>query len=114
MSKKKKIIYKKKGNIVKDLTRKILEEFNRQPKNILNYKQLAGKLQINDSNGRNQIIKKLEELKNQERISEISRGKYILKEQAHYFSGKVEITSRGNAYVICEDLEHDIYIPSRN
>jgi len=114
MSKKKSKIYKKKGNIIKDISRKILQEFNRDPKKILNYKQLASKLEIIDSNGRNQIIKKLEELKNQEMISEISRGKFIIKEQSHYFEGKVEITSRGNAYVICDDLEHDVYVPSRN
>ncbi|MCD6543353.1 MAG: ribonuclease R, partial [Flavobacteriaceae bacterium] len=30
------------------------------------------------------------------------------------FEGIVDITSRGNAYVVCDDLEHDIYIPSRN
>lgn len=114
MSKKKRKIYKKKGNIIKDLTHKILQEFNKNPDKILNYKQLASKLEITDANGRNQIIKKLEELKSNDRISEISTGKFIIKEQSHYFIGVVDITSRGNAYVVCEDLEHDIYVPSRN
>ena len=114
MSKKKRSIYKRKGNIIKNLTRNILEQFNNDPKKILNYKQIGDKLEINDSNGRTQIIKKLEELKRQEKITEISRGKYIINNKAHYFEGKIDITSRGNAYVICEDLEHDIYIPSRN
>ena len=114
MSKKKNRIYKKKGNIIKDLTSKILHEFNKEPKKILNYKQLSSKLMISDSNGRNQIIKKLEELKSQDKINEISRGKFIMKEESHYFDGIVEVTSRGNAYVICEDLEHDVYVPSRN
>ncbi len=114
MSKKKRRIYKKKGNIIKDLTHKILQEFNKNPNKILNYKQLASKLEITDANGRNQIIKKLEELKSNDRIIEMSRGKFKIKEQSHYFIGVVDITSRGNAYVICEDLEHDIYIPSRN
>ena len=114
MSKKKRVIYKKKGFIIKDLTRNILQEFNKDPKKILNYKEIANKLNISEANGRNQIIKKLEELKGQDKIEEISRGKYIIKEQNHYYNGIVDITSRGNAYVICEDLEHDIYIPSRN
>ena len=114
MSKKKKRIYKKKGNIIKHLTRDILQVFNQNPNKILNYKQIAGKLDINDSHGRNQIIKELTELKTQERIEEVYRGKYIMKEQSHYFEGIVDITSRGNAYVVCEELEHDIYIPSRN
>ena len=114
MSRKKRNIYKKKGNIIKNLTQNILQEFNKNTNQILNYKQIASKLNINDANGRDQIIKKLTELKATNRIEEISRGKYIIKEQSHYFEGVVDITSRGNAYVICEDLEHDIYIPSRN
>ncbi|MDH3323265.1 MAG: ribonuclease R, partial [Flavobacteriaceae bacterium] len=114
MSRKKKISYKKKGNIIKNLSRDILEVFNKNSDKILNYKQIASKLDIHDANGRNQIIQKLIDLKVHDRIEEVSRGKYIIKEQSHYFEGIVDITSRGNAYVVCEDLEHDIYIPSRN
>ncbi len=114
MSKKKNKFYKKKGNIIKDLTRNILQVFNGNSNKILNYKQIADKLEVKDTHGRNQIIQKLEVLKAEEKIEEISRGKYIIAKQSHYYEGKVDITSRGNAYVICEDLEHDIYIPSRN
>jgi len=114
MSKKSKRIYKKKGHVIKDLSKNILQIFNQNPNKILNYKQISAKLHIEDANGRNHIIKEIAELKVQDRIEEVSRGKYIIKAQTHYFEGKVDITSRGNAYVICEDLEHDIYIPSRN
>lgn len=71
-------------------------------------------MEISDTNGRNQIIKKLKELTADNRLEEVSPGKYILAKQSHYHEGIVEVTSRGNGYVICEDLEHDIYIPSRN
>jgi ribonuclease R len=114
MSKKKNRIYKKKGNIIKNLNRNILQIFNQNPNKILNYKQISSTLNINDSHGRNQVIKKLAELKGYEKVEEVSPGKYILKEQSQYFDGVVDITSRGNAYVICEDLDNDIYIPSRN
>ncbi len=114
MSRKKKTIYKKKGNIIRNLSRDILQIFNQNSNKILNYKQIASKLNIDDAKGRNQIIQKLTDLKTHDRIEEIERGKYIIKEQSHYFEGIVDITSRGNAYVICEELEHDIYIPSRN
>jgi len=114
MSRKKKTIYKKKGNIIKNLSRDILQIFNKNSNKILNYKQIASKLNIDDANGRNQIIQKLTDLKTHDRIEEIERGKYIIKEQSHYFQGIVDITTRGNAYVICDELEHDIYIPSRN
>ena len=114
MPRKKNRIFKKKENVIKDLSKRILQVFNQNSNKILNYKQIAAKLEIEDANGRNQIVKKLQELKAQERIEEVEIGKYILVAQNHYYKGVVEVTSRGNAYVICEDLEHDIYIPSRN
>ncbi|MGI9531122.1 ribonuclease R [Lutimonas sp.] len=114
MSRKKNRIYKKKGNVIKDLSKRILQVFNKNSNKLLNYKQVAAKLDISDAHGRNQIIQKLQDLKAQERIEEIERGKFVLVPQSHYHQGVVEVTSRGNAYVICEDLEHDIYIPSRN
>ena len=114
MKRRKKGNFKGNSNEIKNLDRNILEVFNQNSNKILNYKQIASKLEINDSNGRNQIIKKLKELHFEERLDEVSIGKYIMVKQSHYFEGKVEVTSRGNAYVVCDDLEHDIYIPSRN
>jgi len=114
MSRNKKRIYKKKGNIVKNLSRNILQVFNRNSNKVLNYKQIASELDINDANGRNQIIQKLIELKSHDRIDEVSIGKYIIKDESHYYEGIIEVTSNGNGYVICEELEYDIYIPSRN
>lgn len=114
MSSKKRKVFKKKSNTIQNLENNILKIFNQNSSKILNYKQIAGSLEIEDSNGRNQIIKMLNDLKNQSRLEEVSRGKFIIKEQSHYFEGIVDITSRGNAYVVCEALEHDIYIPSRN
>ncbi len=114
MSRKKRNIYKKKSSSIKNLENKILQIFNQNANKILNYKQVAGRLEIDESNGRNQIIRKLSELKNQGRLEETSPGKFVIKDQSHYFEGIVDITSRGNAYVVCEELEHDIYIPSRN
>ena len=114
MSRKNRKIFKKRTKTIKNLENNILQIFNQNSGKILNYKQISGRLEIEDSHGRNQIIKKLNDLKNQGRLEEVSKGKFIIKELAHYFEGVVDITSRGNAYVVCDDLEHDIYIPSRN
>jgi len=114
MTRRKKKGFKGNNREIKDLDRNILEVFNQNSNKIFNYKQVASKLEINDTNGRNQIIKKLRELQIDDRLDEVSTGKYILVKVTHYFEGRVEVTSRGNAYVICDDLEHDIYIPSRN
>lgn len=109
-----KTIYKKKGNVIKDLTRKLLKLLNQDPKNSFNYKQIAAKLDITDANGRNQIIQKLEELKGQKKVEEIERGKFKVLPLAKYYIGTLDATSNGNAYFICEELEKDIYIPARN
>jgi ribonuclease R len=114
MSKRKKRIPSPNNNKIKDLDRKILEIFNQNPNKIHNYKQIASKLEVQDSNGRNQIIQKLKELEVNDRLEEVTIGKYIITKQRYYHEGKVEVTSRGNAYVICDDLEQDIYIPLRN
>ena len=73
---KRKEIYKKKGNVIKDLTQRITKTLNQSPDKSYNYRQICAKLEITDTNGRNQIIQKLEELKAQKKIEETERGKY--------------------------------------
>ncbi|PHR73226.1 MAG: ribonuclease R [Lutibacter sp.] len=114
MSKKKKKIYKKKHNIIKHLTEKVLKIFNQNSSQTLNYKQVASKLKIEDANGKQQIIQKIEELKQQGKIEQVDRGNFKILQNEHYYTGRLDVTSRGNGYVIVEELEHDVYIPSRN
>lgn len=111
---KRKGIYKKKGKVIKDLTRKILSLLNKSPNQSYNYKQIASKLNISDTHGREQIIQKLAVLRAQDKIEEVDRGKYKVIPLTKYFIGKLEVTSNGNGYFICDDLDHDIYIPARN
>lgn len=113
MSKRKKI-YKKKGNVIKDLTRKILQLLNKSQNQSFNYRQIASKLGIADAPGRNQIIQKLEALKSQQKVEEVDRGKFKIIPFDKYYIGIIDVISSGNAYFICDDLKHDIYIPSRN
>jgi len=114
MGRKRKSKIKKKGNPIKNLNQNILQVFYNNPNKNFNYKQIAAKLNIEDSDGRNQIIKSLKEMEASDRLDEVTRGKYVLVKQTHYHEGIVDITSRGNAYVVCDDLEHDVYVPSRN
>ena len=114
MSRGKKKIYKKKGRVIKDLTRKILGVFNKDSGKILNYKQVCSKLKIEDANGRGQVIKKIEDLKGQGKLEEVDRGKYILNQDKNYHIGILDLTSSGNAYFICDDFENDVFIPSIN
>jgi len=111
---KRKSIYKKKGNVVKELTQKILKILNQSPNDSFNYKQITAKLGLIDAKGRNQVIQKLEALKGQQKVEETDRGKFKVLPLDKYYIGTIDATANGNGYFICEDLEHDIYIPARN
>ena len=111
MSRNKKI-YKKKGHIVKDLTRNILKIFTTNPLKSYNYKQIATQLNINDTNGKNQLLSNLASLTNSEKLNEISPGKFQINEDRKYHVGVLDLTSNGNGYFICDDFEDDIFIPS--
>ena len=113
MSRKKKI-YKKKGRIIKNLTRDIFKILNNDSSKYYNYKQIASKLGITSSEGKTQILKKLTELKETKKIKEIDRGKYQIVIDEKYYIGTLDITSNGNGYFISDDFEKDIFIPSNN
>ena len=113
MSRKKKI-YKKKGNVIKNLTRDIFKIFNNDNSKHYNYKQIASKLGITNSDGKTQILKKLAELKETKKIKEVDRGKYQIIIDKKYHIGTLDITSNGNGYFISDDFEKDIFIPSNN
>ncbi|MCF6348864.1 MAG: ribonuclease R [Flavobacteriaceae bacterium] len=105
---------KKKGSIVKDLSANILKTLNKNSQQSFNYKQIASKININDTNGKQQIIKKLEELKHKKRIEETSQGKYKIIQNEHYHIGILDVTSNKNAYFVTDDLERDAFIPTIN
>ncbi|PHQ57228.1 MAG: ribonuclease R [Lutibacter sp.] len=92
----------------------MLRILNQSPNKSFNYKQISSKLELKDANVRNQIIQKLTDLKGQQKVEEIERGKFKIIPLDKYFIGTIDATTNGNGYFICDDLEHDIYIPSRN
>ncbi len=114
MPKKRKGFYKKKGSVIKDLTAKTLKFLNKNSTKSYNYKQIAAHLEIKDHHGKQQLITKLEELKQKGRINDVSRGKFQIIQNEHYHTGILDVVSSGNAYFICDDLEHDVFIPSIN
>ncbi|MCF6308283.1 MAG: ribonuclease R, partial [Flavobacteriaceae bacterium] len=97
-----------------NLTQSILTILRKQNSNPINYKQIASSLEVRDTNTRNLIIKKLKQLQLEEKIEEIDRGKYIIKASKNYYIGKADVTSRGQAYIIIDDLEEDIFVNSKN
>jgi ribonuclease R/exosome complex exonuclease DIS3/RRP44 len=114
MTKKKKKIYKKKGNVVKDLTRNIFKVLNEDSEKSYNYKQITAKLKISDTDGKTQIIKKLAELTATKQIKEVESGKFQINVDKKYTVGTLDVTSTGNGYFISDDYEDDLFIPNIN
>ena len=113
MSRKKKI-YKKKGKIIKDLTKNIFKILNKDSSKHYNYKQISAKLGVSDTDGKTQILQKLVELTGSKKIKEIDRGKFQINNDRKYHVGTLDITSNGNGYFVSDDFEKDIFIPSNN
>jgi ribonuclease R/exosome complex exonuclease DIS3/RRP44 len=106
---------KKKSNKgISNLTNTILSILKKDRNQSFNYKQIAAKLGVNDASSRNQIIKKLQQLKAKQEIEEVERGKFKAIVNTEYHTGRVDMASRGSGYIISDDFEDDVYIASNN
>ncbi len=112
MTKKKK--RKSSHNKISNLTNTILSILKKDRNQSFNYKQIAAKIGVNDASSRNQIIKKLQQLKAKQEIEEVERGKFKAIVNTEYHTGIVDMASRGSGYIVSDDFDEDIYIASNN
>jgi ribonuclease R len=98
-----------------DFSEKIIKILSQSANKAFNYKQIGAKLEADDTQSRNQIIKDLKILAAQDKIIETEPGQYLIKaESQDYYEGKIDMTGRKTAYFVCGDLEEDVFIPSNN
>lgn len=105
---------RKLGKANKDFTAQIFKILSKEPSKSFNYKQIAAKLELNDTKSRNEIIKDLKILKAQDKIHETEVGKYQIISKSEYYEGIIDMTSRKTGYFMCEELEKDVFIPFIN
>ena len=99
----------------KDYSDKIVKILSQSANKAFNYKQIGAKLELDDTQSRNQIIKDLKILASQNKIIESEPGKYLVKAiSKDYYEGKIDMTGRKTAYFVCPDLEEDVFIPTNN
>ncbi|MFV8334866.1 ribonuclease R [Flavobacterium sp. RSP29] len=99
----------------KDYSDKIVKILSQSANKAFNYKQIGAKLELDDTESRNQIIKDLKILASQNKIIESEPGKYLVKAiSKDYYEGKIDMTGRKTAYFVCPDLEEDVFIPTNN
>lgn len=111
MSKQKK---RAKNHIKNEITKGIFTVLESDPKKTFNYKQIASKQEITDTEGRNFLIRRLSELAQKNRIKEVSKGKYKAVFVPQVYVGKVDVNTQGNAYITTEELEEDIFVSFPN
>jgi ribonuclease R len=105
----------KKKKTDRNIRGRVLSVFKENPSKLFNYKQIAAKLNIKDTQKRNSVIKSLGQLSAQKIIDQKEPGKYILlTEKKDYVEGIIEMTSSGNAYLLVSEEEEDIFIARRN
>ncbi len=98
-----------------DLTDKIVKILAQNANKAFNYKQIGIKLELDDTQSRNQIIKDLKILVAQKKIDEIEPGKYLVVEASKdYYEGQIDMTGRKTAYFVCSEFEEDVFIPTNN
>jgi ribonuclease R len=98
-----------------DFSGKILKILSQSPNKVFNYKQIASKLELDDTKSRNQIIKDLKLLASSKKIVESEPGKYLVKAVSQdYYEGTIDMTSRKTAYFICDEFTEDVFIPTNN
>ncbi|AWX44500.1 Ribonuclease [Flagellimonas maritima] len=109
MSKKKKRTRSQRKN---EITKGIFTVLEKEPSKTFNYKQISAKLGITDTHDRNELIKRLGQLKANDRILEEEKGKFRKKPSLHtYLTGTVDLTTSGNAYIIIDDMDDDVFVP---
>ncbi|WP_394906584.1 ribonuclease R [uncultured Mesonia sp.] len=99
-------------NKINNLSQKILSILREHQEKSFNYKQIAAKLKVNDASGRNQIIKKLNQLAGKKDILAVDRGKFQINLQHNYYQGVVDMTSKGDAYIVLENEDNDVFVPN--
>ena len=109
MSKKNK---KSRNHRKNEITKGIFTVLEKEPTKSFNYKQIAAKIGISDAHDRNTLIQRLAQLKEKKRIQEVSRGSFmVLEDVKTYHKGTVDITGRGNAYIIVDGMDDDVFVP---
>lgn len=114
--KKKRYIKSKKAGTYnkKKLKNAILSVLYEEPGKTVNYKQISTWLGIKDPETRKLVNVALQELKDDDYLDQISRGKYKLKAKTGTICGIVELQPQGFAYVNSDETDRPVLISSRN
>jgi len=105
---------KKPGIDQKSLIELITKAMARNPRQPMNYKQIAARLKIEEKEEKKALSDALIRMKKEGMTEERNHGKYILKSVGGYVTGTIDLTKFGYAFVVSEESEDDVFIAARN
>ncbi len=106
---------KEQNNSIKQvLTQLVLNVFEQNGNQALNYKQVSAKLNILEPESKAVILEILKDEAFKQTLKEISPGKFQLIELKTFIEGRVDLTNDGSAFIVTEDeFENDIFVAPR-
>lgn len=104
----------KSGIDQKKLIELIVKAMAKNPRQPLNYKQIAAKLKITEKEEKRALSEALLRMKKDGTADERGHGKYVLKAVGGYVTGTIDLTKFGYAFVITDEMEDDVFIAARN
>ena len=90
---------KSSNNSRETLTEQILATLTKNPEQGFNYKQIAIRLNVTDTPGKQIISDLLRALTKQGSLQEVSHGKYKVKVTRGYITGTVDMTRMGYGFI---------------
>src|SRR5258708_1110097 len=106
---------KEANNSIKQvLTQLVLDVFEQNGNQQLNYKQVSAKLNILDPASKAVILEILKDEAFKQTLKEVSPGSYKQLDLKTFIEGKVDLTNDGTAFIITDDeSETDIFVAPR-
>ena len=96
------------------LTQLVLDVFENNGKESLNYKQVSAKLNLREPEAQQTILEILKDEAKKNTLKEISPGKFQVLELKTFVEGKVDMTNDGSAFIVTADeFENDIFVAPR-
>ncbi|MBQ7213825.1 MAG: ribonuclease R [Bacteroidales bacterium] len=107
---------KKKRTTRRELADIVSDIFRQSPDTVFNYRQLSKRTGVKDTPSREMLADSVRQMLEDDLLLEAPKGRFRLKHTASQsvITGKVDITSYGNGYIISDDTEDDVYVSQKN
>ena len=97
-----------------EIMHNVISFFRSEPDSVVNYKQIASIIGVTKMVQKQILVNILAELKMQEYLLELSRGKYKLNDRSGSVEGRLERKNGGKIFLIPEDGSEDVFILEKN